>query len=195
MAETTITLLIKFDGCQIVANLADFDVETIIETDISNITLTRDGVQQEVTSNIMKLTEDHSPHSIPEVERLLDLGCEIKYATNASFVKPIDAYNVQLIDGIRSIKRIPYTRQYGAFSMNMSGDIAMYVHQDSNMLNFSRSFGDFRSRFVIARPTITIVKYPTGTHSRTILGSDGYFNCLTKDQLHEQLLLRPTQIC
>ena len=192
---TTITLLIKIDGCQIVANLADFDVETYVEIDASNITLTRDGIQQEVTSNFMKLTGDHSPHSIPEVERLLDLGCSIKYDTNSSFVEPINAYNVQLIDGIITIRQVPHTRQYGAYTMNMSNDIAMYIHQDSSKLNLSRSFGDFRSKFVIARPTITIVKYPVGTKSRTILGSDGYFNCLTKAQLHEQLLLEPIQIC
>jgi len=192
---TTVTLLIKFDGCQIVANLADFDVETHIDTDVCNIKLIRDGIPQKVTKNFIKLTEEHSPHSISEVSRVLNLGCEVKYATNSLFITPINAYNVQKINDLKIIERVPHTQQVGFSQMNMSGDIAMYIHNGVYILNLSRSFGDFRSGFIIARPTITIVKYPPGTHSRTILGSDGYFNCLTKKQLHDQLLLEPSKIC
>lgn len=191
---TTVTVLIKFDEGQICANLADFDVITKIDTDISNISITRDGILQQVTSIINQLTEDHSPHSIPESLRLLDLGCEIKYcSSNRS--KEIDAYTITELDGVKTIKRVPWSRQCGAYSINLSGEIAMYIHHGLSTFNLSRSFGDFACAFMSPKPTITVVRYPSGTSTKTILGSDGYFNCFKTEQLHEQLLLDSRTIC
>ena len=191
---TTVTILIKFDGCQICANLADFDAITKIDTDISNITFTKDGVSQDVTSNILQLTDDHSPNSISESLRLLDLGCDIRYSScNGS--TEIDAYTRIDIDGVKTIKRVPWTKQSGAYSINVSGDIAMYIYQGLLKFNLSRSIGDYAAEYMIPRPTITVVKYPSGTETKTILGSDGYFNCFTLKELHQQLLFVPEAIC
>lgn len=191
---TTITLVIEGDGFKICANLADCTAFTFIDTDPSNIKMLRDGESITITSNELELTEDHGPDSLSEVKRLLEMGAEIKFAT--SKIGPEhDAYNVQIIDGVKTYKAFPHTIQPGAFSMNVSGKIAKYIHMGRYTFNLSGSFGDFGCPFLRRRPTITKVSYPNGTRTKLIVGSDGYFNCFTSTQISQQLKLDIDVIC
>lgn len=190
----TITLMIESDSFKICANLADCSAFTFIDTDPSNIIMLRDGKSINVISNELELTEDHGPESQSEVKRLLEMGAEIKFATSRNGPAH-DAYNVQIIDGVKTYKEFPHTVQPGAFSMNVSGKIAKYIHMDRYSFNLSGSFGDFGCPFLRRRPTITKVSYPKGTQTKLIVGSDGYFNCFTSTQISQQLTLDPVVIC
>ena len=191
---TTCTVLIKFIDKQITANLADFDAITYIESDPLNIIFIRDGIQQPIISNVIMLSEEHSPHSLSEVSRILDMGCDIKYDTVDGSPK-INAYNISEKDSVKIIERVSPKKQKGSYYMNVSHDYAMFVEHETYNFNLTRSFGDFGCKFMSAKPSISIVSYPIGTQTRTIIGSDGYFNCFTISELHQQLLLKPSQIC
>jgi len=192
---TTCTVVIKFHGGIICANLADFDVITQIDTpNLHDIVFFKDGVLQKVTSNILMMTEDHSPHSLSEASRLLDMGCEIKYAS-ADGSYEVDAYNVETANDIKTIRKLPWMRQKGAYTMNMSGDIAIYIHRSVSKFNLSRSFGDFKAGFISPKPSISVVYFPRDTPTKTIMGSDGYFNCFTTEQLHGEFKYDPHMIC
>jgi len=198
---TTISLLIKTNGRQIVANLGDFDIVTKIETEPSSIIVTRDGLMLENISNIIKLTEDHSGNSDKEVIRILESGYYLKYDINPDGIRrnvsKINAAVINEIDGVKCLTRIPHKDQKYGYVNNMDLEPASYFCDDSfgiNCLNMSRSFGDFTKKFVICEPCITDLIYPVDTITKTILGSDGYFNCFNKSLLFTQFDLSNDEI-
>ena len=190
---TTCTVIIKMDGLIITVNLGDFDAITHIDTLPSNIELFVDDVKQSVSSSFLTLTQDHSPSSITEVSKILDMGYRTMY--DSGKYASIDAYEVVMNNDVKTIDRVSHTKQHGAYHMNVSRDFAMYFCDGPNKINMSRSFGDVNCVFVSHRPSITVARFPIETRTKIITGSDGYFTSFTIPQVHEQLLITPHKIC
>jgi serine/threonine protein phosphatase PrpC len=192
---TTVILVIEGDGFKISANLADCEAFTLIETDPSNIRMTRDGIDIPVMSNTIQLTVSHGPHLLSEVKRLLDMGASIKFASSDPIVDCKDAYTVENKDGITTYNAVHHTSQFGSYYNNVNNTVALYVHMGGFTFNMSASFGNIGCPFMKRIPTVTVVTFPKGTHTKLIVGSDGYFNCFKTAEINEQLTLTPDMIC
>jgi len=195
LGGTTVTLVIEGDGFKICANLADCEAICKIETDPSNIRMTRDGIDVSVESNDIELTVSHGPHLSSEVERLLGMGASIKFASQDPFAVCKDAYTVKIEDGVTTYEAVPITSQPGAYYNDVNGTTALYVHMDRFTLNLTASMGNVGCPFMKRSPTITVVTFPKGTAAKSIVASDGYFNCFKPAEISEQLTLTPEMIC
>ena len=192
---TTITLCIKTNDRIIVANLGDFDVVSLIQTDPSNISISIDGIKKQVISNIITLTGNHSGTSDIEVQRVIEAGCSATYNTNYYYAKKIDVGYIKEINGKKQFIRNKHKLQKDGYYINMNNDPSIYFSDNLININMSRSFGDFGIKFIIDEPSITDITLPIKTLSKIILGSDGYFNCFTTKEINEQLLLSSDEIC
>ena len=83
----------------------------------------------------------------------------------------------------------------------LPGDPAIYIYDNDNgnniVLNMTRSIGHWGSCFISTEPDITRITWPSGNRARLLVGTDGYFNCLTKEnQLNELSFdFTPQDIC
>ena len=216
---TTATILIKTAGHEIVANLGDCDVYTRLQSpilteegEIPEIVHTLDGQKTtsefhtNTSSKFFKLTEDHGGTSDAEVLRVATEcpDCMLIYGTPtmntnmAAVCKRDAANNIEIIlDEKGKIKRVPYQTVPGVYANTVDMDIATYfVHVPSQKkLNIGRSLGDFGYHFVSVVPSVTELTYPIACPSTTIIGTDGYFNCVKKTEVCEELKKTPQEIC
>ena len=192
---TTVTLSIKFDGCEIIANLADSETITRINTDLGSIKIVRDGVDiGPQTTNCIMLTKDQGPHCLEEATRLLKLGCTVQYDRSPYRLPSVDVYKV--IDKEKHIysKVSPTTIQHLP-PVNMSMMPGIYISKGVHTLNLCYGFGDVNVEFMKCEPTVTVTTYPPGTQTTTIMGTDGYFNCINITELDKELVYPALEIC
>jgi serine/threonine protein phosphatase PrpC len=214
---TTVSILIKTAGREIVANLGDCDVYSKVqapafteEGELVEIVRVRDGVKttseiQENGSKGFKLTKDHGGTSDAEIMRIEAEcpDCMLIFGTPTMNTDPVEVClrnelnNPFAINEKGKIKRVPFQTVPGIYANNVDSDIATYfVHVPSqNKLNIGRSLGDFGYHFISIVPSVTELTYPAACPSTTIIGTDGYFNCVKKTELCEELKKTPQEIC
>ncbi len=216
---TTVSILIKTAGREIVANLGDCDVYTRVQSpptkekedgEILELVRERDGVKttsefQGSGSKGFKLTEDHGGTSDAEIQRIESEcpDCMLIYGTPTMNTDPVEVCirdelnNALKINEKGQLKRVPYYTVPGVYANTVDMDIATYfVHVPSqNKLNIGRSLGDFGYHFVSVVPSVTELTYPVACPSTTVIGTDGYFNCVKKTELCEELKKTPQEIC
>ena len=216
---TTVSILIKTAGREIVANLGDCDVYSRVQQapcledgEILEIIRERDGVKttsefQGSSSKGFKMTEDHGGTSDAEILRIDSEcpDCKLIFGTPTMNVNPVEVCirhekevaNALTLDEKGKIKRVPYQTVPGIYANTVEMDIATYfVHVPSqNKLNIGRSLGDFGYHFVSIVPSVCELVYPETCPSTTIIGTDGYFNCVKKTELCEELKKTPQEIC
>lgn len=186
---TTATVFIQTGGRCIVANVGDCEVHIKLYGDV-------DG--DEKTTSISCLTEDHSGESDSEIYRVMEhAGCHLVYAQQPSLKRngvPLSEVCQRVlghlqIDEQGRIKRVPFNNVPGVYYMNVRNKIATYFYciQNGAKLACGRSFGDYSAPFVTAIPSVRDYRYPPNLKTTAVLGSDGYFNCLTERDLHGQL--------
>jgi serine/threonine protein phosphatase PrpC len=181
---TTVTISIFCDGRLIVANIGD--CEAILKTDVpESIVVERNGalIEKEMIDGCIHATTRHDCLNPSEVHRILEEGSTITYASNSSRVQPIDAYTRIIENGITKYERVPHVRQKGGYINNVSGDPAMYIRDrdTGKMMNLTRSLGDPGAGFLSSTPDVTIITWTRGNRARLVVGTDGYFNCLSDD--------------
>jgi len=195
---TTVTISIFSDGCLIVANIGD--CEAILKTNVSkdSIFVERNGqpIQTDMTYGCICVTTDHNCTNLDEVERVLNTGAKIKYSSN---VRQIDAFTQIIENDIIKYIKVPHTQQKGGYVNNMSGDPATYIYDYKNhkIMNLTRSIGDWGACFLSTIPDVTKITWPKGNRARLVVGTDGYFNCLSKEnQINElSFVYTPKIIC
>jgi serine/threonine protein phosphatase PrpC len=213
---TTVSILIKTAGREIVANLGDCDVYSRVQPpsteeekedgEILEIVKKRDGVETVISGlKEFKMTEDHGGTSDAEVWRVATEcpDCTLIYSTPTMNANPVEvcekevANNQLVFDETGQLKRVPYYTVPGVYANTVDMDIATYfVHVPSqNKLNIGRGLGDFGYHFVSVVPSVTELTYPATCPSTTIIGTDGYFNCLTRAQIEQELEKTPQDIC
>jgi len=218
---TTATVWIKTKGREIVANVGDCDVYTRlhrktyigeINADGGKISCRRDGCEivcgddddDDELTEVFKLSQDHSGESDKEVLRILEhnnhrfsfiYGMSSVFSRMVNVCEP-DEFGLLPKDENR-IKRRPYQNIPGIYANNVDGTIATYFYDKSSnkKLNMGRSLGDFTMGFISDCPSVCELIYPEDMGSTTIIGSDGYFNCITKQQKKTELTLSAQQVC
>jgi len=195
---TTATITILTDGCLIVANVGDCEALVKIDTVSNDVILERNGVTIPNVSpdNIIRTTVDHNISNYDEVVRVINAGAQIKYASTNSFVPQVDVFTKLEENGKVKFVQNPHSNQIGGFISNLSKDPAVYFHGGAS-LNMTRSIGDWSAYYVIAEPDITRVTWTPGKRARLLVASDGYFNCFSKEDQHNELSfdLKPSEIC
>lgn len=208
---TTVTILIQTAGHVICANLGDCDAHIKLHpTDALNtetdITFCHEmgGEPSLVPKNhVLQLTEDHSGESDAEVHRVMGhANCTLIYGQSENNQTAIEACELNLMhpivdDVIHKIKRVPYQTVPGVYASDVNMTIASYFyHRTSRLrLNIGRALGDYEYPFVTDAPSVCELRYPQHMVATTIIGTDGYFNCLTTAELESQLNLTPQEIC
>jgi len=198
---TTVTISIFSDGCLIVANIGD--CEAILKTNLPNesIFVERNGqpIQPEFNNGCIYATTDHNCNNLEEVSRVLNTGALIKYASNSSRIRPIDAFTQIVENDIIKYVRVPHTQQKGGYINNMSNDPAIYIYDIKNRktMNMTRSVGDWEACFLSTIPDVTKITWTQGNRARLVIATDGYFNCLSKEnQINElSFVYTPNIIC
>lgn len=196
---TTATITILADSLLIVANVGD--CEALLKTNSPNdsVLMEKNGVRIpcEITDGVIRATIDHNANNLSEVSRVIELGAEIKYATQSYGHHEITAFNKSVDDnGDVTYIKVPHSLQKGGFVTNMSREPAIYIHGGST-LNMTRSLGDWKAWFLSAEPDVTRITWPTGVKARLLVASDGYFNCFSKQDQNNELSfeLSPSKIC
>ncbi len=207
---TTISVLIKTRGREIVANLGDCDVYT--KTNPKEFI---HGYKHENYDDINSveyfsvkpnglycLSENHGGTSDREVLRVLShTDCAFVYNTPYMDTILHEVCEMEkdkvLMDDAGKIKRVPYNTVPGISAHNVNMDISTYFYHKptKQRLNIGRSFGDYTQPFVIDCPSVCIFSYNDDTPTTTIIGTDGYFNCVKDDELLLQMELSPFEIC
>ena len=181
---TTGTIIIVSMGQIITANVGDCDVFAHVQTEFSNIQMIQDEQVCLLEKNIFVLTGNHDTTSDIESIRVLKTGSSVKYAQISGRLGNDVFTHVSESD---KYTRVPFANQKNAYVINMNGDGAIYfVDPYDSRLNISRSFGDFKTKFVIVEPTVTVVTFPTDIKTKIIMGSDGYFNCFRTEEIYTQ---------
>jgi serine/threonine protein phosphatase PrpC len=195
---TTVTISIFSDGCLIVANIGDCEAILKTNTPINSILVERNGqlIQPEFTNGCIRATTDHNCTNLDEVERVLKTGAKIKYSSK---VRQIDAFTQIVENDIIKYIKVPHVQQKGGYVNNMSGDPATYIYDYKNhkIMNLTRSIGDWGACFLSTIPDVTKITWPKGNRARLVVGTDGYFNCLSKEnQINElSFVYTPKIIC
>jgi serine/threonine protein phosphatase PrpC len=188
---TTVTVTIFSDGCLIVANIGDCEALLKTYAPKESIIVERNGqkIQTEITDGCIRATSDHNCNNLDEVKRVLDTGAQIKYATTSSRnkkkIQPIDAFKR---NPDNTISIVPHTQQENGYVNNMSYEPAIYINDNnsSKKMNMTRSIGDWQVRFLSTIPDVTKITWTCGNRARLVVGTDGYFNCFSKeDQIKE----------
>jgi len=221
---TTVSILIKTAGREIVANLGDCDVYTRVQSPITEdqedggerssveVICERDGVKttSEFTGNdtssskSFKLSEDHGGTSDADVLRINAEcpDCTLIFSTPVMNIDPVevcikDTNEKVVLNENGKIKRVAFETVPGIYANTVDMDIATYfVHVPTgHKLNIARSLGDFGYHFISIVPSVTELTYPVTCPSSTIIGTDGYFNCVKKTEMWEQLKKTPQEIC
>lgn len=188
---TTVTVTIFSDGCLIVANIGD--CEAILKTCApkESIIVERNGqkIQTEITDGCIRATSDHNCNNLDEVSRVLNTGAQIKYATisskNKKKIQPIDVFKR---NPDNTISIVPHSQQENGYVNNMSYEPAIYIndYNSCKKMNMTRSIGDWEVRFLSTIPDVTKITWTCGNRARLVVGTDGYFNCFSKeDQIKE----------
>jgi len=217
LGGTAATVLIKTPGHEIVANIGDCDVLSKLQRNVYNVTESTCNnsdvvctIKEEIclcnkalNDEIFQLSEDHTGESDKEVLRVLESAdCALVYGMTPEFsdikVPVCELVNGKVVvDNTGCIKRVPYQKIPGIYANNVCGSIATYFADNitNKRLNMTRAFGDYCCNFVVDRPSVCELVYPPTMGSTTIIGSDGYFNCLTKNERETELGLSAQQIC
>jgi serine/threonine protein phosphatase PrpC len=198
---TTVTVSIFSDGCLIVANIGDCEAFLKTNAPDTSIFVERNGqlIPTEITNNCIHATTDHNFNNPDEIIRVFNTGARIKYATNRMYAQQIDAYKQIVENGIVRYEEVPHSNQIGGFKCNMSGEPSRYIYDSvsGNILNMTRSIGDWGTSFLSAKPDVTKITWSSGNRARLLIGSDGYFNCLTRENQFNELSFdfTPNIIC
>lgn len=199
---TTVTITIFSDGCLIVANIGDCEayIKTIAPKE--SIIVERNGqiIPTKLSNGCICATTNHSCTDLDEVNRVLNTGAEIKYATmsskNKKKIQPIDAFKR---NADNTIEIVPHAQQEGGYVNNMSYEPAIYIsdYNSCKKMNLTRSVGDWEVQFLSTIPDVTKITWPRGNRARLVVGSDGYFNCFSKEDIINELsfVYTPNIIC
>jgi len=198
---TTVTVTILSPGQLICANLSDCEALIKIDSPIESVCVTRNAhtIPTDISNGVIRATVNHNWTNMDEVRRVLALGASIKYATQAREASELDVYVLFIdSDGIETLVQTPHSNQLGGYISNMSREPAVYFHgQFGVKINMTRSFGDWQAEFLSREPDVTVITWPEEYKARLIVASDGYFNCLSKEDQEAELSfdLTPSEIC
>ena len=196
---TTATITILSDGQLICANLSDCEALVKISAPVESIVVQRNGqvIPTEISNGVIRATVNHNASNLEEVDRVLKLGAAIRYASQMSYVKQLDVF-IPVVDseGKTRYEQTPHANQQGGFVSNLSKDPAIYFH-GGGTVNMTRSFGDWSCYFLSSEPDVTVITWASGTKTRLIVASDGYFNCFSKEaqELELSFDVKPAEIC
>lgn len=198
---TTVTVCILSAGQLICANLSDCEALIKIDSPIDDVCVTRNNqhIPTDMCNGVIRATVNHNWTNMDEVRRVLAAGATIKYATQTRGAKELDVYVPFMdSDGIETYVQTPHSNQLGGFLSNMSREPAVYFHgRFGSKINMTRSLGDWEAEFLSREPDVTVITWPEKSRARLLVASDGYFNCLSKEDQEEELSfdLTPSEIC
>lgn len=187
LGGTTATIGILFDGCFISANVGDCEALIKLSVEPAFVQCETNGIliPTKIIDGVIRTTCDHNCKNMLEVERVLNAGAMVKYATQAR-VHEINVYTPVIENGTISYVHTPHSKQKGGFVSNMSKDPAIYFHANGEKINMTRAIGDWSCEFLLAEPDVTRVIWPQGTKARLLVASDGYFNSWSdQDQINQ----------